>query len=71
MTPMSNELSVFSDLSNTLAPILAMVSKLLDYFVVGNELSVRGDLLAGSITDIARSIAEFSSYLPVLLGNYV
>jgi hypothetical protein len=68
---MSNQLSVLSNLSDTLVPILAMVSKLLDYFVVGNELTARGNVLAASITDIVRSIAEFSSQLPVLLGNHV
>ena len=71
MTPMSNQLSVFSDLSNTLVPILDMVSKLLDSFVMGNELTAKGNVLAGSITDIVRSIADFSNYLPILLGNFV
>ena len=68
---MVNQLSAFSDLSNTLVPILVMVSKLLDYFVMGNELTTRGNILAGSITDIMRSIANFTNYLPVLLGNSI
>jgi len=71
MIPMANYLSTFSDLSNTLVPILALVSKFLDYFVVGNELTAKGNVLAGSITDIVRSIADFSNYLPILLGNFV
>lgn len=68
---MPNQLSVFSDLSSTLAPILAMVSKFLDYFVVGDELTGKGNVLAASITDIVRGIAELSTHLPVILGNHV
>ena len=71
MNPMSNQLSVLSDLSSTLVPILAMVSKLLDYFAVGNELTAKGNVLAASITDIVRSIADLSNYLPVFLGNFM
>jgi len=48
-----------------------MVSKLLDYFAVGNELTANGNVLAASITDIVRSIADLSNYLPVFLGNFM
>jgi hypothetical protein len=60
-----------SILSETLARILEMFSYILDYFVAGNQLTGRGNVIAASITDIARSIAEFSTYLHVLLGNHV
>jgi hypothetical protein len=65
---MGNQTSILSD---AVAPILAMLSHILDYFVAGNELTARGNFIAGSLTDIARSIAEFSTHLPVLLGNHV
>lgn len=65
---MGSEISILSD---TVAPILAMLSHILDYFVAGNELTARGNFIAGSLTDIARGIAELSTHLYVLLGNHV
>jgi hypothetical protein len=56
-----------SILSDTLAPVLSIWSHVLNYFVAGNELTVQGNVLAGSITDIVRGIADFSSYLYLLL----
>jgi hypothetical protein len=64
-------LSAFSDLSTALILILAMVSHFLDYFVAANELTARGNIIAGSITDIVRSFADLTKYLPILLGNFV
>jgi len=50
--------------------ILVLISKVLDYFVAGNELTRNGNFIAGSITDIVRSVADFSTHLDVLLGNH-
>jgi hypothetical protein len=60
-----------SILSDTLTPILAIISYVLDYFVAGNQLTERGNFIAGSLTDIVQSIAEFSTHLDVLLGNHL
>jgi hypothetical protein len=65
---MGNQTSLLSD---TMAQILGMLSHMLNYFVAGNELTARGNMIAASITDIARSIAELSTHLNVLLGNHV
>jgi hypothetical protein len=65
---MGNQISILSD---TVALLLALSSHFLDYFVAGNDLNGRGNFVAASITDIARSIAEFSTQLYVLLGNTV
>jgi len=60
-----------SILSDTLAPLLAIMSHILDYFVTGNQLTERGSFIAGSLTDIVEGIAEFSTHFHVLLGNHV
>lgn len=65
---MGNQISILSD---TVVPILALLSHFLDYFVAGNDLNGRGNVIAASITDIARSIAELSTHFYVLLGNHV
>jgi len=65
---MGNGIAILSD---TLSPVLSMYSHLLDFFVAGNQLTGRGNFIAGSLTDIARSIAVLSTHLFVLLGNHV
>jgi hypothetical protein len=60
-----------SILSDVLGQVMGLWSSFLDYFATGGQLTHNGNLLAGSITDIIRSIAEFSSHLHILLGNHV
>jgi len=64
-------LSTVSTISDTVILILAMASHFLDYFVEDNELTAGGNVIAGSITDVVRSIAHFTNYLPDFLGNVV
>jgi hypothetical protein len=61
---MGNEISL---LSGALAPILGILTHVLDYFVTDDGLTESGNTLAGSITDIARGIAELSGQLHILL----
>ena len=60
-----------SILSEILAQIMALWWHLIGFMVVGNELTPRGNAVAGAITDIIGSIAEFSGQLYRLLGNSV
>lgn len=65
---MGNEVSVLGDVC---VPILVLTSHFLDYFVAGNVLTVRGNLLMGATAQIVESVAQFLASLSTLLvGNY-
>jgi hypothetical protein len=65
---MGNEISVASDFVGF---VLSIFSHVMGYFVVGNELTAKGNIVAASITDLVHSMAQLSGQLHVLLGNHL